>query len=155
MLDVGAGTGIHSLYLQKNGFEVCAKDISPEAVSIMKDRRITDVRLSDIMTFEDELFDTMLMMGHGIGIVETLDKLDAFLQHAHTLITKGGQILLTSHDFRDTNDPKYFAFHQRITESGRYVGEIQMSIEYKDIRGPIFNWLQVDTKLLHSPDQAQ
>jgi len=31
VLDVGAGTGLHSLHLQNQGLSVCAIDISPEA----------------------------------------------------------------------------------------------------------------------------
>ena len=36
VLDVGAGTGVHALYLQDQGFEVCAIDVLPEAVEIMR-----------------------------------------------------------------------------------------------------------------------
>jgi len=34
VLDVGAGAGCHSLFLQKKGLSVCAIDVSPEAVQV-------------------------------------------------------------------------------------------------------------------------
>jgi 2-polyprenyl-3-methyl-5-hydroxy-6-metoxy-1,4-benzoquinol methylase len=71
-LDVGAGTGIHSLYLQQRGFRMCAIDVSYEAVTIMRDKGVIDARQLDIMSLENEKFDTVLMMGHGIGLVETI-----------------------------------------------------------------------------------
>lgn len=38
ILDVGAGTGIHTLFLQEKGFSVCALDVQIEVVQIMKER---------------------------------------------------------------------------------------------------------------------
>ncbi len=47
ILDVGAGTGVHSTELQKRGYEVTAIDICPQAVNIMKERGIKDARQQD------------------------------------------------------------------------------------------------------------
>src|SRR5512135_3758046 len=38
VLDVGAGTGLHSMFLQEKGLKVCAIDMSPEAIQVMQDR---------------------------------------------------------------------------------------------------------------------
>jgi len=35
ILDIGSGTGVHSIVLQDRGFNVTAIDISPEAVEVM------------------------------------------------------------------------------------------------------------------------
>ncbi|MBO5708363.1 MAG: 50S ribosomal protein L11 methyltransferase, partial [Bacteroidales bacterium] len=43
ILDVGAGSGCHSLALQDMGKEVCAIDISPLSVETMKARGVKDV----------------------------------------------------------------------------------------------------------------
>src|SRR5512136_2819032 len=42
VLDVGAGTGHHSLALQEAGFQVCAIDVSPEAVQVMREAGVAD-----------------------------------------------------------------------------------------------------------------
>ena len=148
VLDVGAGAGIHTLLLQEEGCDVSAIDICPEAVSIMRDRGVADVHLGDIMSLENETFDTLLMMGHNIGMVETLDKLEPFLRHARTITAPDGQILLTSKDVRVTDEPVFLAYQQRNVEAGRFIGEVRISMEYGGIRGPLFSWLHVDSETL-------
>ena len=83
VLDVGAGTGLHGLVLQRKGLPVTAIDISPHAVNIMKQRGLMDVHCADIFEFQGGRFDTVLMMGHGIGMVETIAGLDRFLARVH------------------------------------------------------------------------
>lgn len=147
-LDVGAGTGIHTLYLQQLGFKVCAIEISPEAVLIMKERGVIDARPIDIMSLENGEFDTVLMMGHGIGMVETIAGLSSFLNHAMTLLRPGGQVLLTSLDVRKASDPINLEYRRRIVEAGRYFGEIRMRFAYGGTAGPQFGWLHVDPETL-------
>jgi len=148
VLDVGAGAGIHSLYLQQQGFDVCAIDICPEAVSILRERGVHDVRRSDIMAFGNETFDTLLMLGHNIGMIETLDNLEPFLRHARRLVVPGGQIVLDSLDVRVNVDPVSAAYHQENIDAGRYIGEMRFCIEYAGSRGPLFGWLHVDSETL-------
>ena len=44
VLDVGAGAGSHSLYLQNQGLDVTALDISPHSVALMKKRGLSTVK---------------------------------------------------------------------------------------------------------------
>ena len=44
VLDVGAGTGVHSLYLQERGHDVVAIDVMADAVEIMRERGVRDAR---------------------------------------------------------------------------------------------------------------
>lgn len=72
VLDVGAGTGIHSLALQGQGVEVCAIDVLPEACEIMRKRGLKDVHCADFRRFAAaKRFDTILILGRGLGMVET------------------------------------------------------------------------------------
>ncbi len=148
VLDVGAGTGIHSKYLQDTGLTVCAIDVSPEAAQIMRDRGVLDVRQADIMSFEGEKFHTILMMGHGIGMVENLSGLDRFLSSLNGLLTPEGQLLLTSVDVRRSTEPEDLTYQRQNTESGHYLGEVRMRVEYKNITGPLCGWLYVDPQTL-------
>lgn len=93
-------------------------------------------------------FDTMLMMGHGIAMVENLSGLDQFLAHARTLLRPGGQILITSLDVRVTSEPINLSYQKRNAESGHYIGEIRMRFKYRDVAGPFLTWLHVDPKTL-------
>lgn len=148
VLDISAGTGIHTLFLQERGVLVCAIDICSEAVLIMQKRGVSDVRQADILLFEDGKFDTVIMMGHGIGVVENIRGLVSFLEHIPRLLKPNGQILLTSLDIRITNDPVHLEYQKRNLSSGRYFGEIRMQFEYKSIRGPLFGWLHIDAETL-------
>ena len=49
-LDIGAGAGCHSLYLQEKGVDVTAIDISPYSVMVMKERGIHKVLEQDFFT---------------------------------------------------------------------------------------------------------
>ena len=148
VLDVGAGTGLHSLLLQQRGLRVTAIDVNPQAAEILAARGLADVRCVDVFDYHDGPVDTILMMGHGIGMVETLAGLDRFLRHARGLLSEKGQVLLDSLDVRATDDAKNLAYHEMNRRAGRYIGEIRMQTEYRDRKGPYFGWLQVDAEIL-------
>lgn len=147
VLDVGAGTGLHSLVLQERGFAVTAIDIMPQAVEIMRRRGVSDARLGDF-GFEGGPFDTLLMLGHGIGMVQTIRGLDRFLAHAHRLVTPGGQVLLDSLDVRRTSDPQHLAYQEANRRAGRYVGEIRIQFEFRGRAGPCCGWMHLDSETL-------
>lgn len=148
ILDAGAGAGIHSVFLQKKGFPVCSIDVSPEAVLLMRDQGVIDVRQADIMEFSGEKFDTIIMLGHGIGAVENMSGLSYFLRQAKNLLTPDGQILLTSVDVRFSRDPRDLEYQKQNIESGRYFGEVRMQFKYGDLTGPVCGWLQLDAQTL-------
>lgn len=148
VLDVGAGTGLHSLVLQRKGLAVTAIDISPHAVQIMRERGVTDVHCADIFEFQGGPFDTLLVMGHGIGMVETIAGLDRLLAHARRLLSEDGQVLLDSLDVRVTDEPSDLAYHEANRRAGRYAGEIRMQFEFRGRQSPHCGWLHVDAETL-------
>jgi SAM-dependent methyltransferase len=148
VLDIGAGTGLHSLALLSQGRAVTAIDISPQAVEIMARRGVPDVHCADIFDFQEGPFDTLLMLGHSIGIVEDLQGLSRFLAHARRLTRAGGDLLLDSRDVRQTDDPRHQAYHEANRRAGRYVGEIRLQLEYAGQTGPYCGWLHVDPETL-------
>jgi SAM-dependent methyltransferase len=155
VLDIGAGTGLHSLVLQSRGLAVTAVDLSPEAVVIMREAGVEDVRRADILGFDGGPFDTLLMLGHGIGLVEDLAGLDRFLKHARTLVRRDGQVLLHSNDVRKTDDPSHRAYHEECRRAGRYIGEIRMQFVFGETTGPMCGWLHVDPeRLTHHAERA-
>ncbi|MFC1715752.1 class I SAM-dependent methyltransferase [Candidatus Poribacteria bacterium] len=153
VLDVGAGAGADGLALQEEGLPVCAIDISPEACEIMKTRGVKEVYCTDIYDFRGGPFDTMLMLCHGLGLLEDLSGLDRFLEYAHGLLKPGGQIVCDSLDVRYTSNPLHLAYHQANRDAGRYFGEMRMQMEYKGKKWPLWKWLHVDPETLS--DHAQ
>lgn len=149
VLDAGAGSGLHSLVLQEKGLRVTAIDVSSQAVQIMARRGVADVLGADLFSYEGGPFDTVLMLGHGIGMVETLAGLDRFLAHAHGWLTENGQVLLDSLDVRVTDDPRHLAYQEAKRKAGQYIGEIRLQCEYQGKRGPYCGWLHVDAETLN------
>jgi 2-polyprenyl-3-methyl-5-hydroxy-6-metoxy-1,4-benzoquinol methylase len=144
VLDAGAGSGSHSLALRRRGLPVTSLDISDLAVQIMKQRGLRDVHCGDVFDFQGGPFTTILLMGHGIGMVETMAGLNRFLSHARRLLTPNGCILLDSVDVRTTQDASHRAYHDANRRKERYMGEIRLRLEFQDRQGPLCGWLHVD-----------
>lgn len=141
VLDVGAGTGLHSLALQGRGLAACAIDFVPEAVEIMRRRGVHDARLANLFDFRDGLFDTILVLANGIGLAETLAGLPRLFTAFDRLLAPGGQVLCDSTDLRAEG----FGAKR---DDGRYIGEILFQLEYKGEKAPPFPQLYVDPDLL-------
>ncbi len=148
VLDAGAGAGCHSLALQDRDLPVCAIDIAPEAVEVMRRRGVKDARCADVFHFETGPFDTLLLMMNGIGVVGDLAGLDRFLAEAHRLLTPDGQILLDSYDPDWDEDGDTPPLPRPARLGGRYIGEMRFRLEYKGKKGPSLAWLFLDSDLL-------
>jgi hypothetical protein len=148
ILDIGAGSGIHSLFLQSAGKLVMAIDISSHAMDVMIRRGVRSTHHADIFNYQGGPFDTLLMLGHGIGITGDLKGLDKFLTLAHNLLKSEGRILLDSIDVSRNGDEKNLAYHAVNRRSGRYIGETRIQMEFQGIKGPFTGWLHVDSLTL-------
>lgn len=140
VLDIGAGSGMHTLMLQERGFEVTAIDISPGAVMVMEKRGVKDARhLQWEKLPEENQFNTLLMLMNGIGVVETIAGLESFFEKAKGVLARDGIILADSIDitYLYEDDEGYFT----LKEGQDYYGEVKYQIEYKHIVGEEFPWL--------------
>jgi SAM-dependent methyltransferase len=148
ILDIGAGAGPHALFLQDQGFRVIALDVDPDAVTIMRQRGVRDARCLDIYDSQDEEVSTMLLLGHGIGMAETMSGLDRFLTFLKTRAEPGGQVLLDTLDVRATNEPQHLTYQANNRLAGRYVGETRLQFTFRNVEGPWCGWLHVDAETL-------
>ena len=139
VLDIGAGTGCHSLEIQHMNMEVVALDISPGAVKIMENRGVKQVVHQSFWDYEGEKFDTLFLMMNGIGFAGNLKGLNSFLQKARQMLNPGGQILM------DSSDIAYlFEEDTDLVPNPIYYGIIQYRMEYEEIAGDTFEWLYID-----------
>jgi 2-polyprenyl-3-methyl-5-hydroxy-6-metoxy-1,4-benzoquinol methylase len=150
VLDVGAGSGSHSLYLQKNDIEVTGIDISESACRCCTKRGVKNIANDDFFELpSNQRYDTLLMMMNGIGFVGSVANLDIFFLKAKQLLTSGGQIILDSSDikymFEDEDEEIQEIFYG---EDEAYYGEVTYLMEYKNITGEPFRWLFADPDLL-------
>lgn len=150
VLDVGAGSGCHSLELINRGLEVVGIDISPLSVDVMCKRGIN----AKVVNFFDHLFvdrfDTILMAMNGIGIVGKIENLPQLFMRLKQLLLPGGQVLLDSSDisyiFKDDDG------NVDIDAAQGYYGEVDYRMQYRNFKGDEFYWLYIDfdTLSLHA-----
>jgi len=142
ILDVGAGTGIHSLALAQMNKSCTSIDISELSVEVMKLRGVSDAHCVDFYKIENQKYDTLLFLMNGIGLVETLDGFNAFFKQCRKLLRPGGQILFDSSDLIYLFEEEDGSF---LIEFGdKYYGEVDFRIEYKEMKAKPFPWLFVD-----------
>lgn len=142
VLDVGAGTGIHALYLQKKSMEVKAIDISELSVDIMQERGVQNSHCIDFYELKDQKYDTLLFLMNGIGLIETMSGFEKFFKHCDLLLNKGGQILFDSSDIIYLFEEEDGSFLIDLNE--RYYGEVDFQVSYKGIPSEPFPWLFID-----------
>ena len=149
VLDIGAGSGCHTLALQEKGFTVKAIDISPLSCEAMKLRGVKNAECINL--FDDHLgtgFDTILLLMNGTGIAGKIEHLPALFQRLKALQNPGGQILIDSSDLKYIYENEDGSFD--INLNGAYYGEVDYQMIYKDVKGDRFDWLYVDFPLLKS-----
>jgi SAM-dependent methyltransferase len=149
ILDVGCGAGSHSLTLQNDrNLDVTAIDISENAIEACKLRGLKSAKVQDIMTLENEKFDTILLLMNGTGIFGTLKETPRFLQKLKSLLNPNGQILIDSSDiiymFDDDEDGGKWI------PSNGYYGELTFTVSYKNETEAAFPWLYLDYNTLQN-----
>ena len=147
VLDVGAGSGCHALVLQERGIDVCAIDISPLSVEVMRKRGINDARQQNLFDERfSETFDTILLLMNGSGIIGKIENLPTFFKKMKQLLRPAGCVLMDSSDLRYLYEEEDGSF--LIDIAGDYYGEVDFQMQYKDIKGDPFDWLYIDFQTL-------
>jgi SAM-dependent methyltransferase len=147
VLDVGAGAGCHSLFLQEQGFEVVPIEVLPELVDVLTGRGLANARQAEVFDLDGEKFDTVLLLMNGVGLAGTVEGLQGFLLQVQSLVVDGGQILADSTDLRGlVGLPE----GSTTREDGRYIGEVTFQLEFAGRKGPPFPQLYADPDLLVS-----
>lgn len=147
VLDIGAGAGSHSLYLQnERNLEITALDISPRSIEVCQSRGIQKTVAQNMLEFSGETFDTILLLMNGTGIFQSLKVIDIYLKKLHSLLNKNGQILIDSTDilymFDADEDGGVY-----IPAEG-YYGELDYIVHYKGESEDPIKWLYLDFNTL-------
>ena len=142
VLDVGAGSGCHSMALAKAGKESVAIEISPLSVEVMRERGV-DARLINLYDESfTEKFDTILMLMNGTGIIGTLENMDTFFARIRQILNPGGCVLIDSSDLRYLFEEEDGSLMIDLADD--YYGLVDYQMQYKDVLGAPFDWLYVD-----------
>ncbi|SHL22180.1 class I SAM-dependent methyltransferase [Flavobacterium saccharophilum] len=149
-LDVGCGAGSHSLSLQNDrNLDVTSIDISEKAIATCKLRGVKNAKVQNILDFEGEKFDTIILLMNGVGIFGKLDNCNKYLSKLKSLLNPEGQILLDSSDIiymfdEDEDGGKW------IPSNNDYYGELVFNISYKGEKEEPFDWLYLDYNTLQN-----
>ena len=142
ILDVGAGSGCHSVALMKMGKSAVAIDISPLSVEVMKERGVDALQVNLYDESFDRKFDTVLMLMNGTGIIGNLDNMPVFFERMKHLLKPGGSILIDSSDLRYLFEEEDGSLMIDLADD--YYGQLDYQMQYKDVSGEPFDWLYVD-----------
>jgi len=147
VLDIGAGAGSHSLYLQnERKLDITALDISPKSIEVCQLRGIQKTVVQNMLEFFGETYDTILLLMNGTGIFQSLNVIDIYLQKLHSLLNKNGQILIDSTDILymfDTDEDGGV-----LIPANGYYGELDYIVHYKGESEDPIKWLYLDFNTL-------
>ena len=150
ILDVGAGSGCHSLALIAMDKTVKAIDISPLSVIVMKERGVDASQVNFYDSTYAGRYDTILMLMNGTGIIGNLENIPAFFERLESMLNPGGCVLIDSSDLRYLFEEEDGSLMIDLADD--YYGQLDYQMEYvgatdrrlEGIKGEPFDWLYLD-----------
>jgi SAM-dependent methyltransferase len=142
VLDIGCGAGRVALYLQENGLDVVAIDVSPGALEAAKLRGVENVQLmnAEKLTFPEDTFNTVILFGNNFGILGEPERVTEMLRRLHGITTKDAVILAGSiNPVVPSKTGKHSGtweihqkYHEKNRQAGKPPGLIKLRMKYKD-----------------------
>ncbi len=149
VLDIGAGAGRVSLYLQKKGLDVVAIDNSPLAIKACRMRGVEKARVMSIDgvdKFKPNFFDTVIMFGNNFGLFGGFKKARKLLKTLHKITSKKALIIAESNDPHQTDKVVHLEYHKFNKRRGRMPGQLKIRIRLEKYIGDWFDYLLVSKK---------
>lgn len=146
VLDIGAGAGRHSLYLQGKSLEVTAIDNSAGAIKVCKARGIEKAMvrsIADISRFKAGSFDTVLMMGNNFGLLGDPKTARARLADLDRVTSAEAVIIAGSRNPYGTANKEHLRYHKLNRMRGRMPGQITFRVRFGSLIGEWFDYLLV------------
>jgi SAM-dependent methyltransferase len=150
VLDIGCGTGRHSLYLQGKGHDVLGIDVSPLTLRVCKLRGLKKTRRLSIAGVSPKLgpFDSIILMGNNFGLFENMARARVYLRRFLKVTSDQGRIIAQFVDPYDTTYPYHLSYHRLNRRRGRSGGQLRIRVRYKNHVGPWRDYLFVSLKEL-------
>jgi SAM-dependent methyltransferase len=144
VLDIGVGAGRTAIELQRRGMAVTGLDTSPGAIDIARRRGLRDTVVTTIDAYAARAatrYDTFLMLGNNLGLLEGVDRAPVFLAALARLAKPGARIIAQGTDPYGTTDPVHVAYHRRNRERGRLGGQLRLRLRYRMLATEWFDYL--------------
>jgi SAM-dependent methyltransferase len=142
VLDIGCGPGRHTLGLQESAF-VVGLDASEPVLSVCRDRGGKNLVLGAAARppFKEGSFDTLLLLGNGLGISGGMERTTAMLRDLTRILSEGGSVIC------HTTDPDHHesgidaGYVEKNRAAGRPPGLLEIRVRYRQSVGPWFELL--------------
>jgi len=141
VLDAGAGAGRHALDLQCQGLEVTAIDVAEDAVQVMLDRGISDVRQGDIFTSELGSYDTILLLMNGIGLAGHHEGLQKLFDRFGELLKPDGRVVFDAAGLDAEISHLDAQTLSDMAIGNPQLGEVFFRLTFDDLEGSWYPWL--------------
>ncbi len=107
LIDLGCGTGRHSVAFAQRGFDVLGVDLSAEMLSQLKKKatlanvEVAALRanLCDLSGLPDASFESAILMYATLGMIPAVSDRDRVLRQIHRIVTPGGRLALHIHNY--------------------------------------------------------
>ena len=158
VLDVGVGAGRVALELQSRGVAVTGLDTSAGAIEVARSRGLRDTVLGTVDEYArgPARYDTFLLLGNNLGLIEGPERAPAFLAALASLARPGARIIAHGTDPYGTTDPVHVSYHQRNRARGRLGGQLRLRLRYRLLATDWFDYLvcsvgELESLLLGTP----
>ncbi len=143
VLDIGAGAGRTAIELQRRGMAVTGLDTSPGAIEVARRRGLRDTVLNTVDGYASASarYDTFLLLGNNLGLLESRERAPVFLDALARLANPGAQIIAQGTDPYGTTDPVHVSYHRRNRERGRFGGQLRLRLRYRLLATAWFDYL--------------
>lgn len=138
ILDLAAGAGSYTLYLQGLGLDVTAAEYSAGAMEVCRARGCQKVVPIDLRAVQLEAgtFGSIIVMGNTLGAHQTPETMPDFLRALRSAVKPRGCLLFTMIDPLDTTDDNHLRYQRQNRTQGRPPGLIRMRIKYEGMSEP-------------------
>lgn len=143
VLDIGAGAGRTAIELQRRGMAVTGLDTSAGAIEVARKRGLRDTVLNTVDAYARSVarYDTFLLLGNNLGLIEGPERAPAFLAALAELARPGARIIAQGTDPYGTTDPVHVAYHRRNRDRGRLGGQLRLRLRYRLLTTDWFDYL--------------
>lgn len=144
VLDIGAGAGRHSLFLQERGCDVTALDVSPLACAVCERRGATRVftgTLEELAAASPEPFEGFALLGNNLGLLRDREYAPKLLAMLASIACPGATLVGSCLDPYQTDDSWHLQYHEANRRAGRMAGQVRLRIRHRRLATPWFGYL--------------
>lgn len=96
--------------------------------------------------YEEDSFDTILMMGNNFGLFGNFEKARVLLGNFYRMTSKDAVIVATSNDVYKTSNPLHLKYQESNRKRGRMSGQIRFRVRFRQYSTPWYDYLMVSKK---------